>query len=79
MVGGEHGVLPNHVSKVVDHGKGVPPEVLEQGRHDWLGSLGVGLRGMSERLRQMGGSLTVSSGEGRTEIVAKIPTPPSGP
>lgn len=65
--------------KVVDHGKGVPPEVLEQGRHDWVGSLGVGLRGMSERLRQLGGSLTVFSDEGRTEIVAQIPAPTSGP
>ena len=60
--------------KVIDHGKGLPSSVLEQGQHDWLGSLGVGLRGMSERLRQLGGSLTVSSSEGRTEIVATIPT-----
>ena len=59
--------------KVVDYGKGVPSSILEEGQRDWLGSLGVGLRGMSERLRQLGGALTVSSGEGRTEIVATIP------
>jgi len=65
------------ILKVIDYGKGVPPSVLEQGQHDWLGSLGVGLRGMSERLRQLGGSLTLSSGERRTEITAQIPRIPS--
>jgi PAS domain S-box-containing protein len=65
----------NSVSlKVIDHGKGVPSAILEQGQHDWRGSLGVGLRGMSERLRQLGGSLAISSGDGRTEIIATIPT-----
>jgi signal transduction histidine kinase len=69
----------NSVSlKVTDHGKGVPSSILEQGQRDWLGSLGVGLRGMSERLKQLGGALTVSSGEGRTEIVATIPDESTG-
>ncbi len=60
--------------KIIDFGKGVPPSVLEQGQHDWLGSLGVGIRGMSERLRQLGGSLTLASENGRTEVRATIPT-----
>jgi PAS domain S-box-containing protein len=64
--------------KVVDYGKGVPSSVLEQGEQDWLGSLGVGLRGMSERLRQLGGALNVFSAEGRTEVLATIPTSPLG-
>src|SRR6185437_11381352 len=42
---------------VRDHGKGMPPAIIEQGSQDWMGSLGVGLRGMSERLRQIGGDL----------------------
>jgi PAS domain S-box-containing protein len=62
--------------KVIDRGKGVPSSVLQEGQRDWLGSLGVGIRGMSERLRQLGGALAVSSGEGRTEIIATIPTTP---
>ena len=39
---------------VTDRGKGLPAAVLEQGTQDWMGSLGVGLRGMSERLQQLG-------------------------
>jgi PAS domain S-box-containing protein len=59
--------------KVTDRGKGMPTEVLEQGSQDWMGSLGVGLRGMSERLRQLGGALNVSSRDGGTEVRATIP------
>jgi signal transduction histidine kinase len=67
--------VPGSISlKIIDSGKGVPSSVLEQGQHDWLGSLGVGIRGMSERLKQLGGSLTVSSESGRTEVLATIPT-----
>jgi signal transduction histidine kinase len=59
--------------EVEDHGKGVPPEKkreIESG-----GVLGVGLRGMRERLRQLGGSLEViSAGQGQgTTVVARIP------
>jgi signal transduction histidine kinase len=60
---------------VADHGKGVPPPVLEQGSKDWMGSLGVGLRGMSERLRQLGGTLEISSNESGTEVRASVPIP----
>jgi PAS domain S-box-containing protein len=59
--------------KVIDRGKGMPAEVLEQGSQDWMGSLGVGLRGMSERLRQLGGALNVSSSDRGTEVRATIP------
>jgi len=67
--------LPDSVClRITDYGKGVPSSVLEQGEHDWMGSLGVGIRGMSERLRQLGGALTLSSNNGRTEVFATIPT-----
>ncbi len=57
---------------VKDHGKGMPPEILDA-RPDALGKLGVGLRGMRERMRQLGGKLEFfSTGEGTT-IVAKAP------
>jgi signal transduction histidine kinase len=58
---------------VADHGKGMPEPILDQGSHDWMGSLGVGLRGMSERLRQLGGTLKVCSTEKGTEVRATVP------
>jgi PAS domain S-box-containing protein len=65
--------------EVIDHGKGLPNAMLDQAAQDWMGSLGVGLRGMSERLRQIGGTLDVSSGESGTMVHATVPfTEPSG-
>lgn len=61
------------VLEVTDQGKGAPSSILEQGGQDWMGSLGVGLRGMSERLRQLGGTLDVSSKEGGTRVRAAVP------
>jgi PAS domain S-box-containing protein len=61
------------VLEVTDQGKGLPPAVLEQAHHDWMGSLGVGLRGMSERVRQLGGSLEMSSNESGTQVRATVP------
>jgi PAS domain S-box-containing protein len=65
--------------EVRDQGQGLPTTILEQGNQDWMGSLGVGLRGMSERLRQVGGTLDISSGESGTEVRATVPfqEPPS--
>ena len=59
--------------QVTDRGKGLPNGILEQGNQDWMGSLGVGLRGMSERLRQLGGALDVSSTEDGTQVRATLP------
>jgi PAS domain S-box-containing protein len=61
------------VLHIADHGKGMPEPILDQGAHDWMGSLGVGLRGMSERLRQLGGTLKVYSTESGTEVHATLP------
>jgi PAS domain S-box-containing protein len=58
---------------VTDHGKGLPAPVLEESVTDWMGSLGVGLRGMSERLRQLGGDLEVSSNQSGTQVRATLP------
>lgn len=38
-----------------------------------MGSLGVGVRGMSERLRQLGGVLEMSSDESGTHLRATVP------
>jgi PAS domain S-box-containing protein len=59
--------------QVRDRGKGMPGPILEQSRQDWVGSLGVGLRGMSERLRQLGGALDIFSSETGTEVSATVP------
>jgi PAS domain S-box-containing protein len=66
------------VMQIKDKGKGVPIEVLEESNQDWMGSPGVGLRGMSERLRQLGGTLQISSNESGTEIRASMPLQEAG-
>jgi signal transduction histidine kinase len=59
--------------EVEDRGKGIPPE--RQFEMESMGIPGVGIRGMRERLRQLGGSLDIhSSGKG-TLIVAHLPVP----
>ncbi len=58
---------------VTDRGKGLPAAVLEQGTQDWMGFLGVGLRGMSERLHQLGGALEITSSDNGTQVRATVP------
>jgi signal transduction histidine kinase len=59
--------------EVEDEGKGIPPEKLEELIS--AGLPGVGVRGMRERLRQLGGSLEIkSAGAGKgTLVVARLP------
>lgn len=61
------------VLEISDQGKGIPSAILEESGEDWLGAIGVGLRGMKERMRQLGGSLEISSGRGGTRVTAAIP------
>ena len=58
------------VVRVRDHGKGLPKEI--DGK-TVMPSLGVGVAGMRERLRQLGGELTLSHAEPGTLLEAKIP------
>jgi PAS domain S-box-containing protein len=58
--------------EVRDDGKGIPPSVLELAP-DTLGKMGVGLRGMNERMRQLGGELELVSNENGTTIRATVP------
>jgi PAS domain S-box-containing protein len=60
--------------QVTDKGKGLPSAILEKSGRDWMGSLGVGLRGMSERLRQLGGTLDVLSDGNGTQVRATVPS-----
>ena len=59
--------------EVRDKGKGIPPEKLSEMASS--GTPGVGIRGMRERIHQLGGSLEISSdGNGMGTIVAvKLP------
>lgn len=58
--------------EVEDHGKGISVE--QQRAMDFGGKIGVGITGMRERLRQLGGSLEIhSNGEG-TLVVALLPS-----
>jgi PAS domain S-box-containing protein len=57
--------------EVQDRGKGIPPEkrrAMESG-----GTPGVGIRGMRERLRQLGGILQIESNGHGTTVIARLP------
>lgn len=58
--------------EVRDSGTGIPEDVLAPCR-DSLGTLGVGLRGMNERVNQLGGTLELRSTPEGTIVVASIP------
>src|SRR5580692_11594243 len=66
------------VLQVTDEGKGTLAKNLEFPAHDLMGAFGVGLRGMSERMRQLRGDLQISSTEGGTTITATLPLRDSG-
>jgi PAS domain S-box-containing protein len=61
------------ILEVEDKGKGINPAVLEQGGSDWMGAMGVGVRGMNERMRQLEGTLELISKETGTRVVATVP------
>jgi signal transduction histidine kinase len=51
--------------EVRDRGRGLPPDTREE--------LGVGIAGMKERLRQLGGLLEIESGKRGTVVRARLP------
>ncbi|MGB8580242.1 MAG: PAS domain S-box protein [Candidatus Sulfotelmatobacter sp.] len=57
--------------QVQDHGKGITQEKLE--KFTRTGRIGVGFGGMRERLRQLGGTLEIQSGERGTLVSATLP------
>jgi len=63
----------NAVLEIEDKGKGFDRAVLEQAAEDWMGALGVGVRGMNERLRQLKGKLEIIDKETGTLVRATIP------
>jgi PAS domain S-box-containing protein len=63
------------VLQVIDEGRGTQSKNFADRTQDWMCTFGVGLRGMNERLRQLGGSLQLSSGREGTIITATLPLP----
>lgn len=57
--------------RITDHGRGMPAEIVNNANGS--PELGVGLRGMRERVRQLEGSLEIISGAHGTTIEASIP------
>lgn len=55
-----------------DHGRGIPAEILQRLSEEGSAG-GVGLAGMTERVREVGGTLNIKSTSQGTEIVARIP------
>jgi PAS domain S-box-containing protein len=63
--------MPNEVClEIEDYGKGIPAEKLAQ--IESQGS-GVGIRGMSERVRQFDGELKIHSSKSGTKIAVRLP------
>jgi signal transduction histidine kinase len=61
------------VLEVRDYGKGLSEAVLNESNGNWYASLGVGLRGMNERMRQLGGELSISHANPGTLVRAEVP------
>jgi len=63
------------ILQIMDQGKGVQSNNWEDPSQDWMGAFGVGLRGMNERMQQLGGSLELSSTPTGTTVTATLPIP----
>jgi len=59
--------------QITDQGKGIQLEDSDRPGQDGLGATGVGLRGMKERISQLGGTLKVSSSRRGTAITVTVP------
>ena len=65
------------VLEVADRGKGMPTGILQDFQQISTAAFGVGLRGMSERMRQLGGTLEIRSNGTGTVVRAIVPAEPS--
>jgi signal transduction histidine kinase len=59
------------ILEVKDHGSGIKPEVLARSQETGAG-LGIGLTGMCERVRDLGGVLQIDSDSGGTSVKVTI-------
>jgi len=60
------------ILEVKDDGKGMPSMILEASGESWQRAIGVGLRGMRERLGQLGGKLEISSTPSGATVTARV-------
>ena len=58
--------------EVKDNGCGMRPDILSRFEQTGTG-MGVGLSGMRERVRELGGSMQVESGQHGTSVRVAIP------
>jgi len=65
------------VVDIEDKGRGIPAHKLEQMAS--AGAPGVGVRGMQERLRQLGGKLEIESNSSGTHVKVRLPLPEAPP
>ena len=61
--------------RISDHGRGIAPDLLRKMRFDGTHT-GVGLAGMRERIRELGGRLEIHSTPSGTTIEASVPAIP---
>jgi PAS domain S-box-containing protein len=61
------------ILEIEDNGKGIRPELLAEFCQEWMGGLGIGVRGMNERMRQLGGRLELASNDRGTTVTAMVP------
>lgn len=59
--------------EIADRGVGMAADKLDEVVS--VGTPGVGIRGMRERLRQLGGSLSIQSNDNGTTVEARLPVP----
>ena len=59
------------IVEIADKGKGIPPEKKED--LSSAGTPGVGIRGMRERIRQLGGTLEINSNDSGTVVTVHLP------
>jgi signal transduction histidine kinase len=55
-----------------DAGKGIAPEILQRYQKDGVAT-GVGLAGMRERIRELGGKLQIDSSSNGTQVSVSVP------
>ena len=62
------------VLEIQDFGRGVPPQVMERFQRTGSGA-GVGLAGIRERIKELGGDFTITSSSNGTMLRALLPFP----
>ncbi len=59
--------------EIEDNGRGIPKKRLNRLIHGDAG-MGVGIAGMRERVRELGGSVEIHSERTGTKVIVRIPT-----